>query len=72
MAAHNRIFLGKANFYTYNLLNVLLFLEPERCNKFLFGLNCESRSFLEHNYPTVNRAFENEGLAVKNIEMTTS
>ncbi len=64
MAAQNCVSLGKVNFYTYNLLNVLMYLEPYRCNQFLFGLNRESRCFLEHYYPTVDRAFENEGLAV--------
>ena len=69
MAAQNCLSLGKVNFYTYDLLDVLLYLEPDRCNQFLFDLNRESRCFLEQNYPTVVRAFENEGLVVKLIEM---
>ncbi len=70
MAAQNRLSLGKVNFYIYDLLDVLIYLEPDRCYEFLFGVNRESRCFLEFNYPTVNRAFENEGLAVKHIDMS--
>ncbi len=69
MAAQNCLSLGKVNFYTYDLIDVLLYLEPDQCYEFLFGLNRESRCFLEHNYPTVNREFEHEGLVVKHILM---
>ena len=72
MAAQNCLSLGKVNFYIYDLVDVMLYLEPDRCYEFLFSFNRESRSFLEHKYPTVNRAFENEGLALKKIRMSSS
>ncbi len=61
MAAQNYVYLGKVKFYTYDLLDMLIYVEPKRCYEFLFGVNRELRSFLEHNYPKFNRGYENEG-----------
>ncbi len=64
MAAQDYLSLGKVKFYIYDLVDVMMYLEPERCYEFLFNVNRESRCFLEHRYPTFNRGFENEGLYV--------
>ncbi len=63
------ISLGNVNFYTYSLLEVLMYLVPVESLEFLFTVNRQTRSFLKDNYRTLDRGFENEGLKVKHINM---
>ncbi len=65
----NFLSLGKVKFYIFDLVDVMMYLKPTQCYKFLFGVNRESRCFLEHKYQTFDRGFENEGLAVKHIDV---
>ncbi len=37
--------------------------------EFLYSVNHQTRSFLEYNFKNIEREFDNEGLAVKRIEI---
>ncbi len=67
--SHKFLSLGKINFYIFDLLEVMLYLEPDQCYEFLFHANRETRCFLEHQFKTLDRGYENEGLNIKHIEM---
>ncbi len=65
----NRLSLGKVSFFKNTALNLLMYLEPQKSYEFLFNVNHLTRLFLQHNYTFVERNFENEGLALKHINM---
>ncbi len=68
----NSISLGRVRLSRYVAIETLMYLEFNRSLEFLFSTNRQLRSFLQQNYPIINRSFENEGLAIKHIDMSES
>ena len=53
---------GKSFLYIQDAIDVLLFVEYNNTLEFLFSINSATRYFLEYNYQTIKRGFQNEGL----------
>ena len=59
---HREFPFRKLRYYTYLTLDVMMHVEYQEANKFMYALNMESRSFFEKNFITVRNGFINEGL----------
>ncbi len=68
--SHSSLSIGKVKLPRFLGIETLMYLDFNRALEFLFATNRQLRSFLEHNYQTINRGFENEGLFINHLDMT--
>ena len=55
---------------TYAFLDVMMYIERSKALKFMFCVNKEARTFLQHYFITVRNQFINDGLIIYDLNCT--
>ncbi len=60
----------KLRYYTYSLLDVLMYVKVQKLYKFLYSVNKETMKFIEHNFIKIQNGFINNGLVTYRVDET--